>query len=141
MYPEGQPDLPARRPDGGFEVRQPPKGRAVIFEPHPAVRVALEYLLSREGYSVDARGEGPFAVAGPALMLVAVEDGLYVFVPGRRRNHRGAQPQDLVAARNVIRDHRHPGFRAEAVRSRGRAARRADGEGFRRAQEARRCEH
>jgi hypothetical protein len=80
VYPEGQPDLPARRPDGGFEVRQPPKGRAVIFEPHPAVRVALEYLLSREGYSVDARGEGPFAVAGPALMLVAVEDGLYVFV-------------------------------------------------------------
>jgi hypothetical protein len=52
----------------------------VIFEPHPAVRVALEHLLLREGYSVDARGEGPFAVAGPALMLVGVEDGLHVFV-------------------------------------------------------------
>jgi hypothetical protein len=80
VYPEGQPDLPAGRPGGGFEARQPPKGRAVIFEPHPPVRVALEYLLLREGYSVDARGEGPFAVAGPALMLVGVEDGLYVFV-------------------------------------------------------------
>ena len=80
MYPEGQPDLPAGRPGGGFEARRPPKGRAVIFEPHPAVRVALEHLLLREGYSVDARGEGPFAVAGPALMLVGGEDGLHVFV-------------------------------------------------------------
>jgi hypothetical protein len=67
-------------PGRGFEARQPPKGRAVIFEPHPAVRVALEYLLLREGYSVDARGEGPFAVAGQALMLVGVEDGLHIFV-------------------------------------------------------------
>ena len=80
MYPEGQPDLPAGLPGGGFGACQPPKGRAVIFEPHPAVRVALEHLLLREGYSVDARGEKPFAVAGPALMLVGSEDGLHVFV-------------------------------------------------------------
>ena len=82
MYPEGQPDLPAGRPCGGFEACQPSKGRAVIFESHPAVRVVLEYLLLREGYSVDSRGEAPFAVAGPALVLVGDEDGLYVFVSG-----------------------------------------------------------
>lgn len=80
MYPEGQPDLPAKRPLGGFEAPPTPeRPRAVIFEPHPAVRVVLEYLLAREGYSVEARGEAPFAAPGPALMLVAAGDGLYVF--------------------------------------------------------------
>jgi hypothetical protein len=54
----------------------------VIFESHLAVRVVLEYLLLREGYSVDSRGEAPFAVAGPAHVLVGDEAGLYVFVSG-----------------------------------------------------------
>lgn len=80
MYPEGQPDLPAERPLGGFEGSSTPeRPRAVIFEHHPAVRAVLEYLIAREGYSVEARGEAPFAAPGPALMLVAAGDGLYVF--------------------------------------------------------------
>lgn len=80
MYPEGQRDLPAERPPGGFEGSPTPeRPRAVVFEPHPAVRVVLEYLLVREGFRVEARGEAPFAGPGPALMLVAAGDGLYVF--------------------------------------------------------------
>jgi hypothetical protein len=75
--------VPAERPLGGFEgPPTPERPRAVIFEPHPAVRVVLEYLLAREGYSVEARGEEPFAAPGPALMLVAAGDGLYVFESG-----------------------------------------------------------
>jgi FixJ family two-component response regulator len=51
-------------------------------EPHPAVLTVLEYLLVREGYAVEAFAtEEPFvAVPGPALLLVAVGDGLYVFL-------------------------------------------------------------
>jgi hypothetical protein len=83
VYPEGQRDLPAERPLGGFERPSTPKKtpRAVILEPHPAVRAVLEYLLTQEGYAVEARGEAPFAALGPALLLVATEDrgGLYVF--------------------------------------------------------------
>ena len=80
MCPEGQRDLPVERPLGGFEGSPTPeRPRAVIVEPHPAVCVVLEYLLAREGYSVEARGEAPFAAPGPALMLVAADDGLYVF--------------------------------------------------------------
>jgi len=51
-------------------------------EPHPTVRVVLEYLLVREGYAVEV-GEVPFPVApGRALLLVAAADGsgLYAFV-------------------------------------------------------------
>lgn len=83
MCPERQRDLPAERPAGGFERSSttPNISRAVIVEPHLAVRAVLEYLLAREGYTVEARGEAPFAVPGPALLLVAAEDGsgLYVF--------------------------------------------------------------
>jgi len=53
-------------------------------EPHPAVRTVLEYLLSREGYAVEAVAtEEPFVAApGPALLLVAAGDGggLHVFL-------------------------------------------------------------
>ena len=43
MYPEGQPDLPAECPLGGFEGPPTPKRpRAVIFEHHPAIRTVLE---------------------------------------------------------------------------------------------------
>jgi hypothetical protein len=80
VYPEGQTDLPAERPLGGFEG--PPtskRPRAVIFEHHPAVSTVLEYLIASEGYCVETRGEAPFAAPGPALMLVAAGDGLYVF--------------------------------------------------------------
>jgi hypothetical protein len=80
VYPEGQTGLPAGRPRGGFEgPPTPERSRAVIFEPHPAVRAVLEYLLTREGYSVEASGDTPLAREGPALMLVAAGDGLYVF--------------------------------------------------------------
>ena len=80
MYPEGQTGLPAERPPGGFGTSSTPeRPRAVIVEPHPAVRAVLEYLLSREGYSVEGGGETPTAAPGPALMLVAAGDGLYVF--------------------------------------------------------------
>ena len=78
MYPEGQTGLPAERPRGGFEgPPTPERPRAVIFEPHPAVRAVLEYLLARDGYSVES--SGALAREGPALMLVAAGDGLYVF--------------------------------------------------------------
>lgn len=52
------------------------------MEPHPTVRVVLEYLLTREGYAVKV-GEAPFPVApGRALLLVAATDGggLYAYV-------------------------------------------------------------
>ncbi len=86
MYPEGQRGLPKGPPNGG--PAKPPATklaeafRAVIVEPHPSVRVVLEYLLVREGYAVEA-GEEPFAVApGRALLLVSATDGsgLYAFV-------------------------------------------------------------
>jgi hypothetical protein len=56
---DGQRDLPAERPLGGFERPTTPEKtpRAVIVEPHPAVRAVLEYLLAREGYAVEARGD------------------------------------------------------------------------------------
>ena len=83
MCPERQRDLPPERPVGGFERSSTTPGisRAVIVEPHPSVRAVLEYLLAREGYTVEARGEAPVAAPGPALLLVAAEDGsgLYVF--------------------------------------------------------------
>jgi hypothetical protein len=80
VYPEGQRDPPIERPAGGFDGSSTPESsRVVIVEPHPAVRVVLEYLLAREGYTVETPGEAPFA--GPALLLVAAEDGggLHVF--------------------------------------------------------------
>jgi hypothetical protein len=85
VYPEGQSDLPAERPVGGFERSSTPKTfRVVIVEPHPAVRVVLEYLLAREGYTVETREEASCAAPGPTLLLIAAEDGsgLHVFESG-----------------------------------------------------------
>ena len=90
MYPEGQRDLPVERPIGGLKGPLSPEfrktSRAVIVEPHPAVRAVLEYLLAREGYVVETHGEPLLAPpsappGGPALLLVAAEDGdgIYVF--------------------------------------------------------------
>jgi hypothetical protein len=93
VYPEGQRDLPVERPIWAPEGPPTPefrKVRTVILEPHPAVRAVLEYLLTQEGHAVEAResytppagpGAGPGTEPGPALFLVAAEDGggLYVF--------------------------------------------------------------
>ena len=63
--------------------------RAVISEPHPAVRAVLEHLLLREGYAVEVCGEDRETAPGPVLLLVGAEDGsgLYVF---RTRDAAGA---------------------------------------------------
>lgn len=58
--------------------------RAVIVEPHPAVRAVIEHLLLREGYLVEVREESaansPPPASGPALLLVSLQAhaGLYV---------------------------------------------------------------
>lgn len=88
MSPEGQRGLPRERPPWALEplttLEPRDTSRALVVEPHPAVRAVLEYLLVREGYSVEAFAtEEPFVVApGPALLLVAAQDGggLYVFL-------------------------------------------------------------
>lgn len=68
--------------------------RAVIWEPHPAVRAVLEHLLLREGYAVEVCGEDREATPGPALLLAGAEDGsgLHVF---RTRDVAGALPRLL----------------------------------------------
>ena len=76
MCPEGQIDLPAERPVGGFERLSLLKtSRAVIVEPHPAVRAVLEYLLAREGYAVETWEVASHVAPGPTLLLIAAEDG------------------------------------------------------------------
>jgi len=86
---EGQRGLPRERPPGALEplptLEPRNASRALVFEPHPAVRTVLEYLLAREGYAVEAFTAGePFAAApGSALLLFAWDDdGLYVFLSG-----------------------------------------------------------
>lgn len=66
--------------------------RAVISEPHPAVRAVLEHLLLREGYTVEVCGEDREAAPGPVLLLAGSEDGsgLYVF---RTRDAAGILPR------------------------------------------------
>ncbi len=83
----------SNRPAGGAVgsslARMP---RAVIYEPHPAVRAVLEHLLLREGYAVEVCGEGREAAPGPVLLLAGSEDGsgLYVF---RTRDAAGILPR------------------------------------------------
>ena len=83
MYTDGRRELPRERLLRGLMGSSTPGviPRAVIVEPHPALRAVLEYLLAQEGYAVEAGGEAPFAEPGPALLLVASEDGggLYIF--------------------------------------------------------------
>lgn len=85
MFPEGHLGLTKRSPPGGPET--PPNagfrgsGRAIVREPHPAIRSVLEYLLAREGYSVEV-AVGTDAGPGPALVLASAGDGLYVFECG-----------------------------------------------------------
>jgi hypothetical protein len=83
VYPDGRRELPRERLLRGLKGSSTPETipKAVIVEPHPAVRAVLEYLLAQEGYAVEARGNAPFAAPGPALLLVASEDrgGLYIF--------------------------------------------------------------
>ncbi len=87
MFPEGQRGLVKGSPRGGPEVRPVGEfrgvGRAVVREPHPAIRGALEYLLSRQGYDVEVAGVAAVE-PGPALVLVSAGDGggLYVFECG-----------------------------------------------------------
>jgi FixJ family two-component response regulator len=88
VCPEGQRGLPRGRPPGALERIPTPQHRdaprALIVEPHPAVRTVLEYLLGREGFRVEAFApeEASAGEPGPALLLVAAEDGLYVFLSG-----------------------------------------------------------
>lgn len=60
-----------------------PRLRAVIVEPHSSVRAVLEYLLMKEGFSVEVWREVPPATVqpGPALVLLAAEKlgGLCIF--------------------------------------------------------------
>ena len=55
--------------------------RAVILEDHPAICVALEHLMNREGYAVELLQEGHSTAPGPALLLTEAGDrsGLYVY--------------------------------------------------------------
>ncbi len=93
VHPRVREDVSLKRPTGGtkgpFLVGAP---RAVIWEPHLAVRAALEYLLLREGYAVEVWGEDHEAAPGPALLLAGAEDGdgLYVF---QTRDASGALPR------------------------------------------------
>ncbi len=66
--------------------------RAVIREPHPAMRAVLKHLLLREGYAVEVCGEDREAAPGPTLLLAGAEDGsgLYMF---RTRDAAGALPR------------------------------------------------
>ncbi|MGH3148129.1 MAG: hypothetical protein ACRDTR_20270 [Rubrobacter sp.] len=113
MCPEGQRGLPRERPPGALEqlptLEPRSASRALVVEPHPAVRAVLEYLLAREGYAVEtfALGE-PFVVApGPALLLVAGDDdGLYVFSSGDAARALGGfvsgrSPGNLSAATGI----------------------------------------
>ena len=87
MFPEGHHGLTKEPPPGGPEA--PPAGtsrganRAIVREPHPAIRSVLEYLLGRQGYAVEVAGAAAVA-PGPALVLVSAGDGggLYVFACG-----------------------------------------------------------
>jgi DNA-binding response OmpR family regulator len=83
VYTDGRRELPRERLLRGLKGSSTPGviPRAVIVEPHPALRAVLEYLLAQEGYAVEAGGEAPFAEPGLALLLVASEDGggLYIF--------------------------------------------------------------
>lgn len=87
-------DVLVNRPAGGAAVEPSRVGvpRAVIYEPHPAVRAVLEHLLLREGYAVEVCGEGREAAPGPVLLLAGSEDGsgLYVF---RTRDAAGTLPR------------------------------------------------
>ena len=84
MFPGGQRGLTKGSPPGGPEARPVRKlrgvYRAVVREPHPAIRSVLEYLLSRQGYAVEVAGVAAIE-PGPALVLVSAGDGggLYVF--------------------------------------------------------------
>ena len=53
----------------------------MILEDHPAICVALEHLMSREGYAVELLQEGYPTASGPALLLAGTRDlsGLYVY--------------------------------------------------------------
>lgn len=89
MCPEGQRGLPKERPPGALEqlptLEPRSASRALVVEPHPAVRTVLEYLLTREGYAVETftPGEPVVTTPGPALLLVAGDDdGLHVFLTG-----------------------------------------------------------
>lgn len=93
VYPRVREDVSLKRPAGGAVgpslVGVP---RAVIWEPHPAVRAVLEHLLLREGYVVEVCGDDREAAPGPALLLAGAEDGsgLHVF---RTRDAAGALPR------------------------------------------------
>lgn len=85
VYPDGWREAPAERPTGALDgpptpgiPRTPATYRAVILEPNPAARSVLEYLLVREGFRTEAHAEARFAEPGPALLLMAARDGLYV---------------------------------------------------------------
>ena len=85
MYPDGRKEPPAERSTQGLKEATTHESRAtpgeVIVGFHPIVGVVLEYLLTQEGYEVQARERTPIARSGPALVLFAAEDahGLYVF--------------------------------------------------------------
>ena len=95
MCPEGQRGLAEGSPLG--DLRPSPtakaRARAVVREPHPAIRSVLEYLLSREGYAVEVV-VGTAAAPGPALALVSAGDGggLYVFACGDAAEVVGPAP-------------------------------------------------
>lgn len=53
----------------------------MILEDYPAICVALEHLMLREGYEVELLQGGHSATPGPALLLTGARDlsGLYVY--------------------------------------------------------------
>lgn len=88
MYPQARSEQPTDgRPVPGLDGSRTPEKtkasgpRALVVEPHPAMRVALEYLLSREGYRVESSAEAPENTSGPALVFLSGSDGhgLHVF--------------------------------------------------------------
>lgn len=110
VYPEGRTDLPYERPVSGLGgAPTPRKPSAVIVESDPAVRAALEYLLVREGYAVEARDEAPQASERPVLVLASDEEGhgLHVFklhgaVTGVPRDGGSEAPPEATGIRAFV---------------------------------------
>lgn len=77
----GKHPLPASRetgfPPGAIDTPRPrfPGRRAVVAEPHPRSRAAIEHVLVREGYRL-VRGEE--ASEAPVLLFAGAGDGLHI---------------------------------------------------------------
>lgn len=83
-YPAGRPLSPDRHEPGGHAATgygagsSIPSRRAVVAEPHPRLRVAIEHALISEGYRL-ACGESFGGSEEPVILFAGDVDGLHVF--------------------------------------------------------------